>query len=552
MAITEDKLINLGRLKHYHEKLKTVVPFLDSASKIPSKYLPSYVDDVLEFTNLASFPTTGETGKIYVDTSTNKTYRWGGTTYVEISASLALGETPGTAYEGSKGFLLEQGLGTLEQTVSGVQSKVSDIGNTITSIKDYEFLYVKNTTKPVFNTATTSGSINFPTVEFNGPSVDSVQVTIPTFTNSTAGLVEAPQHKDGTDLDILTNKGWSTLAFEFDSSNRNFKLYAGDSSNPIDSMHFNISSASEFGFIKTGYTTAGKNYAVKVDSSGNAYVNVPWTDTNTTYNAATPSANGLMSAADKTKLDGIAAGANAYSHPTGSAASKAAGLYKISTDAQSHVASVAAVTKADITALGIPAQDTTYSAATTSANGLMSKEDKSKLTGIAAGAEVNQNAFSRVTVGSTNIDADSKTDSLTLVAGTNVTITPDATNDKITIAARDTTYGVVTTSVDGLMSKEDKTRLDLLKEQLIDNGKADTLPADILSDTSIVYEETKVTLEFEQNHCGSSDGYQPVTKERTISAATSTQAGVMSAADKTKLDGIVIATNTEIDAIFAA
>lgn len=284
------------------------VATLGADGKVPSSQLPSYVDDVLEGTliNATTFQLAeGQQGGvqlsnvIYVDTSTNKTYRWSGTTYVEISASLALGKTPGTAYPGNDGATLEQDLGTLEQTVSGVQSAVSDINNTITSIKDYEFLYAKNTTKPIFNTAATSGSINFPTVEFNGPSVDSVQVTIPTFTNSTAGLVEAPQHTDGTDLDILTNKGWSTLAFEFDSSNRNFKLYAGDSSNPIDSMYFNISSASEFGFIRTGYTATGKNYAVQVDSSGNAYVNVPWTD----YNVATPSANGLMSAEDKKLLD---------------------------------------------------------------------------------------------------------------------------------------------------------------------------------------------------------------------------------------------------------
>lgn len=76
--------------------------------------------------------------------------------------------------------------------------------------------------------------------------------------------------------------------------------------------------------------------------------------------------------------------------------------------------------------------DTTYNIATTTANGLMSKEDKTKLDGIATGAEVNQNAFSNVVVGSTTISADSKTDSLTL-AGSNVTITPDATNDKVTI-----------------------------------------------------------------------------------------------------------------------
>lgn len=64
--------------------------------------------------------------------------------------------------------------------------------------------------------------------------------------------------------------------------------------------------------------------------------------------------------------------------------------------------------------------------------------EKNKLSGIATGAEVNQNAFGNVIIGSTTITADSKTDSLTLVAGTNVTLTPDATNDKITISATDT------------------------------------------------------------------------------------------------------------------
>jgi phage-related tail fiber protein len=60
---------------------------LGTDSKIASTYLPSYVDDVLEGTNLAAFPTTGETGKIYVALDTNKTYRWSGSAYVEISAS---------------------------------------------------------------------------------------------------------------------------------------------------------------------------------------------------------------------------------------------------------------------------------------------------------------------------------------------------------------------------------------------------------------------------------------------------------------------------------
>lgn len=60
---------------------------LDSSGKIFAAQMPSYVDDVLEYSDLASFPGTGETGKIYVALDTNKTYRWSGSAYIEISAS---------------------------------------------------------------------------------------------------------------------------------------------------------------------------------------------------------------------------------------------------------------------------------------------------------------------------------------------------------------------------------------------------------------------------------------------------------------------------------
>ena len=99
---------------------------------------------------------------------------------------------------------------------------------------------------------------------------------------------------------------------------------------------------------------------------------------------ATQSTNGLMSAADKTKLDGIAENANNYTHPGYTA--QASGLYKVTVDSTGHVSAAAAVDKSDITALGIPESDTTYSAATTSAEGLMSAADKTKLDGVTAGA----------------------------------------------------------------------------------------------------------------------------------------------------------------------
>ena len=92
--------------------------------------------------------------------------------------------------------------------------------------------------------------------------------------------------------------------------------------------------------------------------------------------------------AEKTKLSGIAEGANKYVHPSYTA--QKSGLYKVTVDASGHVSATTAVAKADITGLGIPAQDTTYAHATTSTHGLMSAADKTKLDGVATGAQANK------------------------------------------------------------------------------------------------------------------------------------------------------------------
>jgi len=100
------------------------------------------------------------------------------------------------------------------------------------------------------------------------------------------------------------------------------------------------------------------------------------------------------------------------------------------------------------------ATDTTYSGAVASTSGvggtdgLLTAVDKEKLDGIAAGAEVNQNAFSNITVGADTVAADAKTDTVEFVAGTNVTITTDQTG-AITFAAADTTYTLVQDATDG-------------------------------------------------------------------------------------------------------
>lgn len=95
---------------------------LNSEGKVPVAQLPSYVDDVVEYANLSGFPTTGEAGKIYVDKQTNKTYRWSGTSYTEISASLALGETSSTAYAGDKGKANATAIGTLQTKVGTLET----------------------------------------------------------------------------------------------------------------------------------------------------------------------------------------------------------------------------------------------------------------------------------------------------------------------------------------------------------------------------------------------------------------------------------------------
>lgn len=97
-------------VQYFWNKVQQNFANLSDNGKVPANQLPSYVDDVLEYGTFNTFPTTGEDGKIYVAQDTNLTYRWSGTRYVEISQSLALGETSSTAYPGDKGKQLSEDL----------------------------------------------------------------------------------------------------------------------------------------------------------------------------------------------------------------------------------------------------------------------------------------------------------------------------------------------------------------------------------------------------------------------------------------------------------
>lgn len=120
------------------------VATLDETGKVPASQLPSYVDDIIEgtYVNSTTFndadgsPVTPESGKIYVDTTTNKEYRWGGTQFVLISESLALGETASTAYPGNKGKQNADNIAALQTSVSEIEEKDAQQDTQITAAKN--------------------------------------------------------------------------------------------------------------------------------------------------------------------------------------------------------------------------------------------------------------------------------------------------------------------------------------------------------------------------------------------------------------------------------
>ena len=106
---------------------------LTEEGKIPSHYLPSYVDDVVEYETKDKFPEAGEAGKLYLDLSNGKLYRWGGSTYAVISDSVTIGTTEGTAFDGAKGAKLETELANKVNKVEGKSLSTNDFTSELKS-----------------------------------------------------------------------------------------------------------------------------------------------------------------------------------------------------------------------------------------------------------------------------------------------------------------------------------------------------------------------------------------------------------------------------------
>ncbi len=390
---------------------------LDSTGKVPAAQLPSYVDDVLEFSTKAQFPQTGETGKIYVAKDTNLTYRWTGTQYLEISQSLALGETPSTAYPGDKGKANRDALNSMPTKLTSYLTPTTSTGELVKinykyAAKDglnYGPLQDDNIDIPSATT-TNAGAMSaidkgrlddlyneFGSIQNPGDKLDSLpnnlvtgvdatsrnastvtinykqsdlsaasnsyaspitkSQTIPAATQSAAGVMTASD-KQNLDVNIpnrITNLD-NRVTTEVD---RLEELIESSSSEITNDLNVEIQARKDgdnqlqtnINNLQSTMNTelAKKVGKVTVAGSGNAVTTASISgDTLTLTKGATY---------------------NNYVHPAGSAPSKASGFYKFSTDSTSHVASVTAVTKADITALGIPSQNTntTYTFANGSA-----------------------------------------------------------------------------------------------------------------------------------------------------------------------------------------
>lgn len=407
---------------------------LDSTGKVPAAQLPSYVDDVLEFSTKAQFPQTGETGKIYVAKDTNLTYRWTGTQYLEISQSLALGETPSTAYPGDKGKANRDALNSMPTKLTSYLTPTTSTGELVKinykyAAKDglnYGPLQDDNIDIPSATT-TNAGAMSaidkgrlddlyneFGSIQNPGDKLDSLPKNLvtgvdATSRNATSVTINYKQSDLSTASNSYANPITKSQAIPAATQSAAGVMTASDKQNldvnipnritnldnrvttEVDRLEELIESSSS-------EITNDLNVEIQARKDGDNQLQTNINNLQSTISTelakkvgkvtVAGSGNAVTTASISGDTLTLTKGAtyNNYVHPAGSAPSKASGFYKFSTDSTSHVASVTAVAKSDITALGIPGQDTTYGNATQSTSGLMSAADKAKLDGISTGA----------------------------------------------------------------------------------------------------------------------------------------------------------------------
>lgn len=390
---------------------------LDSTGKVPAAQLPSYVDDVLEFSTKAQFPQIGETGKIYVSKDTNLTYRWTGTQYLEISQSLALGETPSTAYPGDKGKANRDALNSMPTKITSYLTPTTSTGELVKinykyAAKDglnYGPLQDDNIDIPSATT-TNAGAMSaidkgrlddlyneFGSIQNPGDKLDSLPNNLVTGVNATSrNATSVTINYKQSDLSAASNSytnpitksqtipaaTQSAAGVMTATDKQNLDVNIPNRITNLDNrVTTEVDRLEELIESSSSEITNDLNVEIQARKDGDNQLQTNINNLQSTMNTelakkvgkvtVAGSGNAVTTASISGDTLTLTKGAtyNNYVHPAGSAPSKASGFYKFSTDSTSHVASVTAVTKADITALGIPAQNTntTYTFANGSA-----------------------------------------------------------------------------------------------------------------------------------------------------------------------------------------
>ena len=289
---------------------------LNESGIIPSAQLPSYVDDVIEVDTFSNLPGTGESGKIYIVQDTNLTYRWSGTDYVEISKSLALGETSSTAYSGDKGKATTDKLNRIPDKL------ITDTVNV--------------------NQSTTEAVLNFTTYRQEAQQVGRNTLTITSATISQAGLMSS---SDKTKLDGL--KDQAGITSDINAVQTNLETHINNKSNPhevtkdqvglgnVDNTsdaNKPISNATQTALngkfsatdgnalkqrvdnipelVATDITVDSDNDSVNISLDKTSIVDGTLSGTTININSATASKAGILVPTDKSKIDKIITNGN--------------------------------------------------------------------------------------------------------------------------------------------------------------------------------------------------------------------------------------------------
>ena len=289
---------------------------LNESGVIPSAQLPSYVDDVIEVTQYDQLPETGESGKIYIVTSTNIQYRWSGSAYVEISKSIALGETSSTAYPGDKGKATTDKLNRIPNklitdTVNVNQSATEAVLN-FTYYKQNEQQSGRNTITITSATTSQAGLMSSADkTKLNGlkdqsgiiADIDAVQTNLETHINNKSNPHEVTKDQVGlgnVDNTSDANKPISTAT----QTALNGKFSATDG-NALKQRVDNIPE-----LVATDITVDSDNDSVNISLDKTSIVDGTLSGTTININSATASKAGILVPTDKSKIDKIITNGN--------------------------------------------------------------------------------------------------------------------------------------------------------------------------------------------------------------------------------------------------